>query len=480
MANGIESRYTGIPIVPEVIEEKTRPWDVIESIYGMVKQEEVRADKKKLDWAELNAKIESSQDLKDFRSDSIDVQNRELDASKKHQRGLRDIAQQNADTQASQAVATAKTAELNSKTAYYNSISDPKRRLIAQMADPRWKELTGHTNRSIGEEIQAIDDYNMDITRAEGFTTSNNPLHIKYHMRKLKDGDISNTQLARDTHSDLRKQLKVAESFQKDLYEVTPKEIAEIYPEYAENLKTIAGSFMPQLNVKELQGLKGDQIFEVMKRQQKHVPMNKMEEYNNTMRQATEGFANRYRIDKGIGIYDASTTSEALKDIEIAPDDYTLTDERYELIEKTQDENNPLWEKWLNEEDYTFEDLKTDYEAGLKEADTGGVEEQEQQVQEQQVQEQVSEDEDVDPKTTSFSILPLDQPPATTPTFKGKKINLPMWEELMDKRLHPVTKAPLPKYDWMDDYAKMLTGDPNAVASDLLTKKGRSHWGKIK
>ena len=122
MANGIDPRYTGIPIVPEVIEEKTSAWDAIESLYGMVKQEEIRADKKKLDWGKLNAQIEANQDLKDFRSESMDVQNRELDASKKHQRGLRDIAQQNADTQASQAVATAKTAELNSKTAYYNSI----------------------------------------------------------------------------------------------------------------------------------------------------------------------------------------------------------------------------------------------------------------------------------------------------------------------------------------------------------------------
>ena len=47
------------------------------------------------------------------------------------------------------------------------------------------------------------------------------------------------------------------------------------------------------------------------------------------------------------------TETEAQAEFEIAPDDYTLTDERYKLIEKAQDENNPLWEKWLNEEDYT-------------------------------------------------------------------------------------------------------------------------------
>ena len=484
MANGIESRYTGIPIVPEVIEEKTRPWDAIESLYGMVKQEEARTDKKKLDWGKLNAQIEANQDLKDYRSESIDLQNREADNLKAYRRKQGEIAGQNANT----AAATQKSnAQFQKDTTFINRIKllpegERLREILLYGAEnPGYMKRSGTSTEKINERIKDLEDYKMDMTRASGFYKSNNPLQIKYHMKKLIDGDISTNEAARDIYAALGTQLGTAEKFQKELYEATPKEIAEMYPEYAENLKSIAQKFMPQL---DLAKMSGDEAFKAMSAQKKAIPVGQMEAYNAQVRIITDSYANKYRMAKGIGVYDTATQfpteTEAQAEFEIAPDDYTLTDERYKLIEKAQDENNPLWEKWLNEEDYTFEDLKTDYEAGLKEADTGGVEEQEQQVQEQQVQEQVSEGEDVDIKTTSFSILPLDQPPATTPTFKGKKINLPMWEELMDKRLHPVTKAPLPKYDWMDDYAKMLTGDPNAVASDLLTKKGRSHWRKIK
>ena len=119
MANGIDPRYTGIPIVPEVIEEKTSAWDAIESLYGMVKQEEIRADKKKLDWGKLNAQIEANQDLKDYRSESIDLQNREADNLKAYRRKQGEIAGQNANT----AAATQKSnAQFQKDTTFINRI----------------------------------------------------------------------------------------------------------------------------------------------------------------------------------------------------------------------------------------------------------------------------------------------------------------------------------------------------------------------
>ena len=370
MANGIDPRYTGIPIVPEVIEEKTSAWDAIESLYGMVKQEEIRADKKKLDWGKLNAQIEANQDLKDYRSESIDLQNREADNLKAYRRKQGEIAGQNANT----AAATQKSnAQFQKDTTFINRIKllpegERLREILLYGAEnPGYMKRSGTSTEKINERIKDLEDYKMDMTRASGFYKSNNPLQIKYHMKKLIDGDISTNEAARDIYAALGTQLGTAEKFQKELYEATPKEIAEMYPEYAENLKSIAQKFMPQL---DLAKMSGDEAFKAMSAQKKAIPVGQMEAYNAQVRIITDSYANKYRMAKGIGVYDTATQfpteTEAQAEFEIAPDDYTLTDERYKLIEKAQDENNPLWEKWLNEEDYTFEDLKTDYEAGLK------------------------------------------------------------------------------------------------------------------
>ena len=485
MANGIDPQYTGIGRVP-IIQE--RPDTSITDFLQFLSDHKDRQDAKKLEAQKVS-------DLKEYRQDSLDIQNKELDNLRVHQTALRGIQQQNADTAKTSAEAAATTAELNSKTAYYNSIGDPKRRLIAQMSDPRWKELTGHTNKSIGEEIKAIEDYENDVTLAEGFTTSNNPLHIKYHMQKLKDGDMSGNKAAGETYSNLQKQLKEADEFQKKLYEVTPKEIAEMYPQYAKNLESIAGHFMPQLTMPK--NLKGDQMLELMKRQEKHIPVENMEEYNKRVQQVTNAYSNEYRIAKGIGTYEGTKVGEATPfpaetegraAFKITPDDYTLTDERFKLIEKAQDEQNDLWERWLNEEDYTFSDLEADYNAGAKEEDLSGDIKQEKIQQEGTKQEEVKEEvkEEVQlgqasDQPMSLSLLPQGQTPSVPPTtFKGKKINLPMWRELYRISKHPVTKEFIPEYDWMDDYAKMLTGNPEATRSDLLTKKGMKHWKKIK
>ena len=366
MANGIDSQYTGIGRVP-IIQE--RPDTSFTDFLQFVSNWADKEDAKKLEAQKVS-------DLKEYRENSLDIQSQELDNLKTHQTALRGIQQQNADTAKTSAEATATTAELNSKTAYYNSIGDPKRRLIAQMSDPRWKELTGHTNKSIGEEIKALEDYEDDVTLAEGFTTSNNPLQIKYHMKKLKDGDMSGNKAAGETYSNLQKRLPEAEKYQNDLYEVTPKEIAVMYPQYADNLKTLTKQYSGKEVTVDYNALDLRSMKDV-------VPLDKMEEYNTAVTRLTKGWANRYRIAKGIGTYDPAdrhifssapdplvgppTPLEAIDKIEITPDDFTLSEERYELIEKAQEENNPLWEKWLNEEDYTFADLKMDYEAGKTE-----------------------------------------------------------------------------------------------------------------
>jgi hypothetical protein len=487
MANGIDPQYTGIGRVPIVQESPDTSFvDLAKLISDWTDKE----DAKKLEAQKVS-------DLKEYRENSLDIQSQELDNLKTHQNALRGIQQQNADTAKTSAEATATTAELNSKTAYYNSIGDPKRRLIAQMADPRWKELTGHTNKSIGEEIKALEDYEDDVTLAEGFTTSNNPLQIKYHMQKLKDGDMSGNKAAGETYSNLQKQLKEAGEFQKKLYEVTPKEIAEMYPQYAKNLESIAGHFMPQLTIPK--NLKGDQIWEMMKRQEKHIPIEAMEEYNKRVQQVTNAYSNEYRIAKGIGTYEGTKVGEATPfpaetegraAFKITPDDYTLSEERYELIEKAQEENNPLWEKWLNEEDYTFADLKMDYEAGqpeLEEKEKVEVETKIKPEDDPAKKATETDTKDMTPKTISMSLMSPEEmtparptPPMMDATYKGQKINLPMWKELYGRSKHPVTKKAIPEYAWMDDYAKMLTGDPNAEAEDLLTKKGMKHWKKIK
>ena len=163
MANGIDSRYTGIGTVPIVQEApKTSFTDFLQ----FVTDYRDKQDAKKLQRDSLDLQVQQTSDLKEYRENSLDIQSQELDNQKTHQAALRGIQQQNADTAKTSAEATATTAELNSKTAYYNSIGDPKRRLIAQMSDPRWKELTGHTNKSIGEEIKALEDYEDDVTLA--------------------------------------------------------------------------------------------------------------------------------------------------------------------------------------------------------------------------------------------------------------------------------------------------------------------------
>ena len=365
MANGIDSRYTGIGTVPIVQEApKTSFTDFLQ----FVTDYRDKQDAKKLQRDSLDLQVQQTSDLKEYRENSLDIQSQELDNQKTHQAALRKIQQQNADTNSNKQLADAK---FQKDTSFLNRIkllpeSERLRELLLYQAeegnDDALKRL-GTSKEDINERIAKIEDYKTDVTRASGFIKSKNPLQIKYWMDKLMDGDINSNEAARNIYSQLANQKHTADEHQKELFIVEPKEIAAAYTQYADNLKTIAGKYIPQM---DLTNANSDVLYQMMQSQKKFIPPEKMDAYNKEIDVLTKSYANKYRIEKGIGTYDTSDPNTPLSKIEMTPDDFTLTDERFQLIEKAQDEKNDLWEKWLNEEDYTFSDLEADYNAGTK------------------------------------------------------------------------------------------------------------------
>ena len=71
MANGIDRRYTGIPMIPQVVEEKTSMWDAIVPLAQMAKEEKARQDALKLKWEGIRQIDEEAADLKQYRSDEL-------------------------------------------------------------------------------------------------------------------------------------------------------------------------------------------------------------------------------------------------------------------------------------------------------------------------------------------------------------------------------------------------------------------------
>ena len=377
MANGIDSRYTGIGTVPIVQEApKTSFTDFLQ----FVTDYRDKQDAKKLQRDSLDLQVQQTSDLKEYRENSLDIQSQELDNQKTHQAALRKIQQQNADTNSNKQLADAK---FQKDTSFLNRIkllpeSERLRELLLYQAeegnDDALKRL-GTSKEDINERIAKIEDYKTDVTRASGFIKSKNPLQIKYWMDKLMDGDINSNEAARNIYSQLANQKHTADEHQKELFIVEPKEIAAAYTQYADNLKTIAGKYIPQM---DLTNVNSDTLYQMMQSQKKFIPPEKMDAYNKEIDVLTKSYANKYRIEKGIGTYDTSDPNTPLSKIEMTPDDFTLTDERFQLIEKAQDEKNDLWEKWLNEEDYTFSDLEADYNAGTKGAQVDETDEKDQ------------------------------------------------------------------------------------------------------
>tara|TARA_R110000824_G_scaffold324979_2_gene511883 strand:+ start:386 stop:1693 length:1308 start_codon:yes stop_codon:yes gene_type:complete len=71
MANGIDRRYTGIPMIPQVVEEKTSMWDAIVPLAQMAKAEKARQDALELKWEGIRQVDEEAADLKQYRSDDL-------------------------------------------------------------------------------------------------------------------------------------------------------------------------------------------------------------------------------------------------------------------------------------------------------------------------------------------------------------------------------------------------------------------------
>ena len=71
MANGIDRRYTGIPIIPQVVEEKTSMWDAIVPLAQMAKEEKARQEALELKWEGIRQIDEEASDLKQYRSDDL-------------------------------------------------------------------------------------------------------------------------------------------------------------------------------------------------------------------------------------------------------------------------------------------------------------------------------------------------------------------------------------------------------------------------
>ena len=71
MANGIDRRYTGIPMIPQVVEEETSIWDTIAPLAQMARQEKARQEALKLKWEGIRQKDEQAADLKQYRSDEL-------------------------------------------------------------------------------------------------------------------------------------------------------------------------------------------------------------------------------------------------------------------------------------------------------------------------------------------------------------------------------------------------------------------------
>ena len=85
MANGIDRRYTGIPIIPQVVEEKTSMWDALVPLAQMAKAEKARQDALELKWEGIRQVDEEAADLKQYRAD-------DLAQKKVYQQGQIDVA----------------------------------------------------------------------------------------------------------------------------------------------------------------------------------------------------------------------------------------------------------------------------------------------------------------------------------------------------------------------------------------------------
>ena len=408
MANGIDRRYTGIPIIPQVVEEKTSVWDAIVPLAQMAKQERLLNEKKELDWEKIRIEKKSNEDMADYRAGVLSNQrtqesNLQLDRQEKNR-----ISGQNAQSLEDQG-------ELKGKTEFYKTLP-PHLRIKAQMNDPRWKELTNTTSGDYKSAVESYDDI-------RDFVDSAGPLQFSGNLKKLDAAMKHANSLGSTDDPDLKTlKLKLAERYQtvKDMkdeeYKVDSAEIQAAYPEYATQIKAIAESFVPGANLKdmtpeEMLAIRGKGV----------IPMADLHKFEGRMTQLREYYQRKYRKEHDIGEYeklipfsqltaaqkeqagDYTKKMAGLRDpsdphmvpitggvVGIGKESYGISDEQYDLLEKTMETNEDLWDKWIEEDEYSLADLETDYEAGRR-TETDEPTEKEVKEAEQKAQ-QVSEE----------------------------------------------------------------------------------------
>ena len=377
MANGIDSRFTNVLPTPVMVEEKTSAWDAIVPLAQMAMQQKARQDSLNLEYRKISIEDDKLKQRATEASDQKQYQSDTLDAQEKANRELNEIRSRQADTAANQAaIAAAKQksdAKYQQMTNFTNMITSmsPEDRYKEILLNPEYMEYTGTDRKKVMQKMNDREDYKDTVMLASGLEASNNPLKIETMMRQLNDGDINSNSNAVETYQKLSTQLIKAKKYQKDLYEVDTKEILSLYPGYAEALKSIADNFKQPITGSSPQDMASQAL---NMRSTGVIPANQLSSFIEQSDKVTREYANKYRIAKGIGTYEdpnipdsfiGPTQRTTLSELEITPDDYAFTDERFELIEKVQGDSPEMFEKWLNSgEEYSFKDLEADISAG--------------------------------------------------------------------------------------------------------------------
>ena len=375
MANGIDSRFTNVLPTPVMVEEKTSAWDAIVPLAQMAMQQKARQDSLNLEYRKISIEDDKLKQRATEASDQKQYQSDTLDAQDKANRELNEIRSRQADTAATQAATDALKQKSDAKyqvmTNFTSTIAllPPEDRYKEILLNPEYMKYTNTNRVEVMKKMNDHEDYKDTVMQASGIQTSNNPFKIKTMMRSLQDGPMNEN--SRKTYQNLALQLPKAEQYQKDLYEVDTKEILSLYPGYAEALKSIADNFKQPITGSSPQDMASQAL---NMRSTGVIPANQLSSFIEQSDKVTREYANKYRIAKGIGTYEdpnipdsfiGPTQRTTLSELEITPDDYAFTDERFELIEKVQGDSPEMFEKWLNSgEEYSFKDLEADISAG--------------------------------------------------------------------------------------------------------------------
>jgi len=434
MANGIDRRYTGIPIIPQVVEEKTSMWDAIVPLAQMAKQEKLLAEKKELEWEKIRVEKKSNADMADYRAGVLSNQrtqesNLQLDRGEKNA-----IANKNAQAVQDQV-------KLKGKEAYYKGFPAYQRAQL-QMRDPDYLRLTGTTKADYEPLLENYDNISDFVDNAGSLQFSKNLKKIDAAMKHANTFETKDPRLSA-LKLQLAEQYQTVKDVKEKEYEVTPAEIQEAYPEFAYQIKNIAMTAQaPEGDLKKL--MEEGKLLEIAQRG--IIPQDKLPAFNAQMTQLREFYQRKYRKEHDIGEYEKlipfSQLTAAQKaqagphaetaagqraeedpymvpitggEVGIAEGSYGISDKQYDLLEKTMETNEDLWDRWIGEDDYTFADLETDYEAGLR-AETDEPTEKELEEAELKAQQVSVEREEPE-------VEPPPSPPAPTPgASKGGKL----------------------------------------------------------